>query len=204
MVRPGRERLAGDVEVDETFVGGAEEGVSGRETETKALVVVAVEMDEGRKMGRLRMRCIPDASQDSLEAFIDEAIEPGSVIHTDGWRGYATARLEALGYGHEPVNIKASGSKAHELLPRVHLVASLLKRWLLGTHQGAVSRAHLDYYLDEFTFRFNRRASQHRGKLFYRLLEQAVAVDPVPYEAMVKSVRGLQRARPLKRRRHAT
>lgn len=204
MVRPGRDRLSGDVEIDETFVGGHEEGVSGRETETKALVVIAVEMGEGRTMGRLRMRCVPDASQESLEAFIGEAIEPGSVIHSDGWRGYSTAGLEKLGYGHEPVNIKASGSKAHELLPRVHIVASLLKRWLLGTHQGAVSRAHLDYYLDEFTFRFNRRASQYRGKLFYRLLEQAVAVEPVPYEAMVKGVRGPERLRrrKLSRRRH--
>lgn len=203
MVRPGRDRLTGDVEVDETFVGGSEEGVSGRETETKALVVVAVEMGEGRTMGRLRMRCVPNASQDSLEAFIEEAIEPGSVVHTDGWSGYSTARLQELGYGHEPVNIKASGSKAHEVMPRVHLAASLLKRWLLGTHQGAVSEAHLDYYLDEFAFRFNRRASQYRGKLFFRLLEQAVAVEPVTYEAMVKGVRGPQRSKKRKRRRHA-
>jgi transposase-like protein len=204
MVRPGRDRLSGDVEIDETFVGGHEEGVSGRETATKALVVIAVEMEEGRTMGRLRMRCVPDASQESLEAFIGEAVKPGSVIHSDGWRGYSTAGLEKLGYGHEPVNIKASGSKAHVLLPRVHIVASLLKRWLLGTHQGAVSRAHLDYYLDEFTFRFNRRASQYRGKLFYRLLEQAVAVDPAPYSSMIKGVRGLRRSRRRKRSRHAT
>jgi transposase-like protein len=204
MVRPGRDRLSGNVEVDETFVGGAEDdSACGRETETKALVVIAVEMDEGRAMGRVRMHSVPDASQASLEAFIHKAVDPGAVIHTDGLGGYSTARLEKLGYGHKPINIKASGSQAHEVMPRVHLVASLLKRWLLGTHHGAVSTAHLDYYLDEFTFRFNRRTSKYRGKLFYRLLEQAVSVEPVPYEAIAKGVRGLPRARRRKKRRHA-
>ena len=110
---------------------------------------------------------------------------------TDGLQSYRG--LPEVGYRHDRRVLLGSGESAEAVLPRVHRVASLLKRWLLGTHQGAVSREHLDDYLDEFTFRFNRRTSRHRGKLFYRLLEQAVAVDPVPYAAMVKGVRGLRR-----------
>jgi len=178
MVRPGRDRLHGRVEVDETYIGGLEEGVRGRQTETKALVAVACE-EEGRAIGRIRLRRIRDASAASLEAFVAEAIEPGSVVHTDGWEGYAS--LEMKGYTHRVTVLKRGQQSAAELLPRVHLVVSLLKRWLVGTHQGAVSLQHLDYYLDEFTFRFNRRKSRSRGKLFYRLLQQAVAVEPAPY-----------------------
>lgn len=187
MVRPGRDRLAGRVEVDETYVGGLEEGVPGRGAETKALVVIAAQED-GRRIGRIRMRRIPDASSASLHGFIEESIEPGSVVHTDGWQGYAG--LEPKGYRHEVTILKGRKESALELLPRVHWVVSQLKRWLLGTHQGAVSRAHLDYYLDEFTFRFNRRDSSSRGKLFYRLLQQAVAVEPCPYRSMVQHARG--------------
>lgn len=183
MVRPGRDRLTGRIEVDETFVGGLEEGVRGRQTETKALVVIAAQED-GAGIGRIRMRRIANASAASLESFIAENIEPGSVIHTDGWPGYAG--VAAKGYVHQVTVLTGKKQSASELLPLVHLVASLLKRWLLGTHQGAVSREHLDYYLEEFTFRFNRRNSKSRGKLFYRLVQQAVAVEPVPYKAMVK------------------
>lgn len=129
-----------------------------------------------------------DSSADSLLPFVQEAVGPGTVVITDGLQGYRG--LPNLGYRHDRRVLLGSGESADAVLPRVHRVASLLKRWLLGTHQGAVSREHLDYYLDEFTFRFNRRTSRHRGKLFYRLLEQAVAVDPVPYAAMVKNVRG--------------
>jgi len=182
MVRPGRDRLQGRVEVDETYIGGLEEGGRGRRTETKALIAVACEED-GKAIGRIRLRRIPDASAPSLQAFIREMIQPGSMVHTDGWEGYTG--LEARGYQHEVTVLRSSGQSASELLPRVHRVASLLKRWLLGTHQGAVSVRHLDYYLDEFTFRFNRRRSRSRGKLFYRLLQQAVAVEPVPYKALV-------------------
>ena len=182
MVRPGRDRLSGVVEVDETYVGGPEPGVVGRETANKSLVAVAAEED-GTRIGRIRLRQIPDASAPSLEEFIADAVEPGSVLHTDGWPGYKG--VQALGYGHRVTNIKASGRPAHETLPRVHRVASLLKRWMLGTHQGSVSPEHLDYYLDEFTFRFNRRASRSRGKLFYRLVEQAMATDPVPTKALI-------------------
>jgi transposase-like protein len=183
MVRPGRDRLSGCVEVDETYWGSEEEGVRGRKTESKSLIVIAAQED-GQGIGRIRMRRIPDASAESLMPFIREAIELGSLVHTDGWLGYLP--LEGNGYRHRVTFLKGQKESASELLPRVHRVASLLKRWLLGTHQGAVSREHLDYYLDEFTFRFNRRNSRSRGKLFLRLAEQAVAVGPAPYKSMVK------------------
>jgi transposase-like protein len=183
MVRPGRDRLTGWVEVDETYVGGLEEGVRGRQTERKSLIVIAAQVD-GPGMGRIRMKRIADASADSLMEFVKEAIEPGSTVHTDGWPGYE--RLEREGYAHEITFLKGKKKAASELMPRVHRIASLLKRWILGTHQGAVSHEHLEYYLDEFTFRFNRRRSGNRGKLFYRLVQQAVAINPVPYKSMVK------------------
>jgi transposase-like protein len=196
MVRPGRERLAGRVEVDETYVGALEQGVRGRGALKKALIVVAAEED-GDGVGRIRLRRARDGSADTLQAFIDETIEPGSVVHTDAWLGYE--RLKAHGYRHRITFLSDHAEPATQLLPRVHLIASLLKRWLLGTHQGAVSPAHLDYYLDEFTFRFNRRRSRHPGKLFYRLVQQAVAVEPAPYRRLVKGVRGQHLRR---RRRH--
>ena len=182
MVRPGRDRLSGEVEVDETLLGGLG-GAQGRSTATKALIVVAAEA-VGRGTGRIRMRRIPDGSARTLQGFVEEAIERGSTIHTDGWDGYE--RVKANGYRHRVSFLRGHPELASELLPRVHRVVSLLKRWLLGTHQGAVSRAHLDYYLDEFTFRFNRRTSRHRGKLFFRLVQQAVAVEPVPYARLVR------------------
>ncbi len=187
MVRPGRNRLTGRVEVDETYLGGLEEGVRGRGTKKKALVVVAAQ-EKGKAIGSIRMRRIKDASADSLHPFVFDSIEPGSIAHTDGWEGYTG--LEKKGYKHEVTVISRRKEAASELLPRVHRVVSLLKRWLLGTHQGAVSNEHLDYYLDEFTFRFNRRTSRHRGKLFYLLLQQAVQTEPTPYESMIKHVRG--------------
>lgn len=183
MVRPGRDRLRGCVEVDEAFVGGEEEGVRGRQTESKAMIAVAVEED-GDGIGRIRMRRIPDASAESLMPFIEDSVEPGSIVHTDGWRGYQP--LEGRDYGHKITVLKGHSKTASELMPRVHLAVALLKRWLLGTHQGGVSLEHLDAYLDEFTFRFNRRKSRSRGKLFYRLVEQAVAVEPVPYKSLIK------------------
>jgi transposase-like protein len=182
MVRPGRDRLSGRVEVDETFLGGLG-GAQGRSTATKALIAVAAEA-VGPGIGRIRMRQIPDASARSLNAFLGETIERGSVVHTDGWHGYD--QVKANGYRHRVTFLRGDPARA-DLLPRVHRIVSLLKRWLLGTHQGAVNRAHLDYYLDEFTFRFNRRRSQHRGKLFFRLVEQAVASGPVPYKRLVES-----------------
>jgi len=183
MVRPGRDRLSGRIEVDETYVGGKEAGVHGRETQTKALVVVAAQED-GRGIGRIRMARVPDASAASLQGFIQDVIEPGSVVHTDGWEGYRN--LEQEGYRHEVTVLRNAGKEAAvRLMPRVHRIAALLKRWLLGTHQGAVSPKHLDYYLDEYTFRFNRRKSRSRGKLFHRLVQQAVQIDPSPYNSIV-------------------
>jgi transposase-like protein len=179
MVRPGRDRLSGTVEVDETYWGSEEEGMIGRQTESKALIAVAVE-DTGRKMGRIRMKRIPNASRVSLHGFIKEAIEPGSTVRTDGLNAY----LSMEGYVHDR-QIQSHQESGEPLLPHVHQVVSLLKRWLLGTHQGGIGHAHLDYYLDEFTFRFNRRNSKSRGKLFYRLLQQAVQVDPVTYAQMI-------------------
>lgn len=187
MVRPGRDRLSGKVEVDETYLGSLEEGIRGRKMEKKALIVVATEED-GRGIGRIRMKRIPDASSQSLHTFVGESIEPGSIVHTDGWEGYSG--LEMKGYIHEITVLRKRKESASDLLPRVHRAVSLLKRWLMGTHQGAVSHEHLDYYLDEFTFRFNRRTSRHRGKLFYRLIQQAVVMEPKPYKQMVRHIRG--------------
>ena len=185
MVRSGRDRLSGEVEVDESFIGGIG-GAEGRSTATKALIVVAAEAVR-HGIGRVRMRRIPDASAASLGAFVQDVIEPGSVVHTDGWHGYD--RLKANGYRHRATLLRGDAELAIAQQPRVHRVISLLKRWLLGTHQGAVTQVHLDYYLDEFTFRFNRRRSRHRGKLFFRLVQQAVVADPVPYRQIVKHTR---------------
>lgn len=193
MVRPGRDRLKGVVEVDETYLGGLEEGVIGRQTVKKALIAVAAEED-GNGIGRIRLQHIPDASACSLHTFVLATVESGSIVHTDGWEGYNG--LEAFGYKRKVTVISRRKGQAHELLPRVHLVASLLKRWILGTHQGAVSHAHLAYYLDEFTFRFNRRTSQSRGKLFYRLLQQAMQTAPAPYSTLSKGIRPGPERRP--------
>jgi len=183
MVRPGRDQLSGRVEVDETFLGGLEEGHRGRGQPTKAQIVVAAEED-GAGIGRVRMCRIRNATAENLHLFITVNILPGSVVHTDGWNGYSG--IEAKGYTHE-VTIRGKRKEAaSELMPRVHRVISLFKRWLLGTHQGAISHDYLDYYLDEFTFRFNRRRSQHRGKLFRRLLENAVQIEPAPYKDIVR------------------
>lgn len=190
MVTPGRNRLGGAIEVDETYIGGVKPGKRGRGAAGKALVVIAAEID-GRRIGRIRLRRVPDAAGESLEKAVQEAAEEKSVIRTDGWKGYN--RLNDLGYVHEVVRDEAA-EPGEDLLPCCHRVAALLKRWLLGTHQGAVSHEHLDYYLDEFTFRFNRRTSRHRGKLFYRLLQNAVGVEPVTFRQIVKNVRG-QKAR---------
>ncbi len=186
MVRPGRDKLSGQVEVDETYLGGLEEGVRGRKTEKKALIAVAAE-ENGKGIGRIRMFQIEDASAASLHPFVVNNIDSGSTIHTDGWEGYAG--LDKQGYSHKVTVLRKRKESASELLPRVHRVISLLKRWLMVTHQGAISHAYLDYYLDEFTFRFNRRKSRHRGKLFYRLLQQAVSVEPMTYERLIKHER---------------
>jgi transposase-like protein len=185
MVRPGRDRISGAVEVDESYIGGKKPGKRGRGAAGKALVIIAAQID-GPRIGRIRLRRVPDASAKSLEDAIREGIEPGSTVSTDGWKGYNG--LDRIGYIHNVVREEADVGDS--LLPRCHRVVSLLKRWMLGTHQGAISHEHLDYYLDEYTFRFNRRTSRHRGKLFYRLVQQAVAIEATHYKNMVKHVRG--------------
>jgi len=181
MVTPGRNRLAGTIEVDESYIGGERSGKRGRGAEGKALVVIAAEIKSPR-IGRIRLQRVADASAISLEGAVEKAVSQGSVIRTDEWKGYS--QLQSLGYVHEI--IRKDAEIGDNLLPSCHRVAALLKRWLLGTHQGAVSHEHLDYYLDEFTFRFNRRTSKHRGKLFFRLLQNAVQVEPVPFRQLVK------------------
>ena len=174
MVRPGRDRLSGTVEVDEVYIGGERPGKRGRGAAGKALVLIAAQVD-GSKIGRIRLARVADASAPVLSQAVTAAASPGSQVLSDGWNGDAT--LKAKGYRHEVV--RDSAIVGANLLPRANRVAALLQRWLLGTHQGAVAAAHLDYYLDEFTFRFNRRTSGSRGLLFQRLVEQALALAPV-------------------------
>lgn len=174
MVRPGRDRLSGPVEVDEVYIGGKRQGKRGRGAAGKSLVLIAVE-DKASHIGRIRLCRILNASATSLIQAVKETVEPGSIVHTDGWNGYRG--LASKGYKHNV--IRQSSDVGENLLPLANRAVSLLKRWLLGTHQGAVHRSYLDYYLDEFTFRFNRRTSRSRGKLFYRLVQQAVAIAPV-------------------------
>ncbi len=185
MVRPDRDLLTGDVEVDETYLGGVETGRrGGRQRDSiKEIVVIGVEMHSPKGLGRVRLRRVEDLSAASLVGFITDVVEPGSVIITDGWNSYRS--LPRRGYTHKRTSIRAGDDPAHVVQPGVHRVASLLKRWLMGTHQGAIRGEHLDAYLEEFTFRFNRRSSRRRGLLFYRLLEQAVVTDPAPYKDLV-------------------
>lgn len=180
MVRPGRDRLDGIVEVDETYIGGGKPGKRGRGAAGKVLVVIAVQLDD-KRIGRIRLQRVPDASGKSLEKAVGDTVALSSIVRTDGWNGYS--RLGTKGFVHEIARQEAE--VGDNLLPKCNIVASLLKRWLLGTHHGAVQASHLDYYLDEFTFRFNRRTSESRGKLFFRLVQQAVAIDPVPRKYFV-------------------
>ena len=172
MVCPGRDQLSGTVQVDETFWGSEHTGKRGRGAGGKTLILVGIER-KGSKLGRVRLMRVPDAAGETLVPAIVEMIAPGSVIETDGWSGYSG--LAEKGYDHRVLHDVAKD----DTLPQVHLVVSLLKRWLLGTHQGGVQVSHLEYYLDEFTFRFNRRTSRSRGLLFRRILENAVQLTPV-------------------------
>ena len=179
MIRAGRESLVGPVEVDDAFVGGKEEGVAGRETYKKAKIVAAVEIQgPSRKvLGRIRISLISDFSAKSLLGFIKSNVELGSRVITDGWEGYGS--LSANGYVHEVHPGQA------ELLPNVHRVISLMKRWLLGTHQGAVRPKQLQHYLDEFAFRHNRRKSHHVGKIFLRMVQGTAGTEVTPYWKLV-------------------
>lgn len=184
VVRPDCDRLGGQIEVDEIYVGDVAAGGGRRHLGSKALVAIAAQID-GKGIGRIRLRRIPAASPSQLVAFVKHAVEPGSIVITDGWKAYAGLKQE--GFKHRPRLINPSGKTASALLPRVYRVASLLKRWLMGTHQGVLSREQLDSYLDEFTFRYNRRTSRNRWKLFYELVAQAAAVEPVPSSRLVAS-----------------
>lgn len=186
LVRPGRELLGGRVEVDETYIGGIEPGLSGgRAKGKKALVGIAVERVEPRGFGRCRMAWLLDGSSVTLRAFLTDHVQQGATVITDGWGPYRPATKDL--YVHE--RVVAPGTKASELLPGVHRIASLVDRWLLGTHQGAVNESHLSFYLDEFVFRFNRRHSRSRGMVFYRVLELAARHDPVRYSELVLNPR---------------
>jgi len=180
MVNPNRTKLTRIVEVDECYIGGVEhDGKRGRGTDNKSIVVIGVELLEGKnQMGRVRMKVVPDVSGNSLVGFIKENVEPGSTVITDGWSGFAS--VGTSGYTHVvPKKFEVADEK--NLLPHVHMIVSLLKCWLLGTHQGAVQEMHLQAYLDEYVFRFNRRKSAKRGLLFYRLLESAMHIPPITY-----------------------
>jgi len=195
MVRPDRDQLAGEVEVDETYLGEEEPGITGRRILNRAIVVIAVEMNGGT-IGRIRLRHVPAVNASCLHGFIVDVVKPDSVIHTDGWQGYAN--IAGKGFRHRVTVTRTSSAPAHIPFPGVHRVASLLKRWILGTHQGGVSDEHLPYYLDEFTFRFNRRTSQARGLLFYRLITQAAHSSHVSTDALFRATgRGPARRRPL-------
>ncbi len=187
MVLSSRNKLSGVVEVDETLVGGKKAGKRGRGAEGKSLVVIAVEI-LGRKTGRVRLSRIQSASSENLNKFILNNIEPSSSIITDGWRSYS--QLEELGYTHH-VQKPKTNEDGEEVLPNVHRIASLLKRWLLGTHQSYLNKGKMEYYLDEYVFRYNRRTSKSRGLLFLRLLEQAVITKPVSYTEVINNNHGL-------------
>ncbi len=182
MVRLGRDQLSGAIEVDETYVGGIGTKIRGRGAKRKTIVAIAAEV-RGRGPGRIRMAKVPDLSAPSLRGFVRDNVQKGAELRTDAWSGYNG--IEVMGYKHIVINISDSGDPAHVVMPRVHRVASLLDRWWLGIHQGAIRPSHLDYYLDEFTFRFNRRTSKARGLLFFRLMEQAIDCNPVPRKMII-------------------
>lgn len=200
-MEPTSGKLKGTVEVDESFVGGNEPGVRGRLSKTKAKVIIAIEK-RGQGSGRVRLRQIEDFRADTLCGFVEEVVEDGATVITDGLGAYRS--LPKRGYDHIAHNIKKAkhpdGTKmqAHELMPAVHRASALLKRWILGTHQGAVSKELLDYYLAEFAFRYNRRMSRHRGLLFYRLAEQAMATEPQPYVELLTEPASKRRKRKVK------
>lgn len=181
MVRSGRECLSGIVEVDETYLGGPVEGKRGRGAFGKQIVFVAAEV-RGRKVGRIRLSHIPDVSGVTLGRAVTEAVTKGSTVRTDGWKGYNNIKVAS--YRHE-VAAESTDELATIVLPRCHLVVSLVKRWILGTLQGNVGKEHLQDYLNEFTFRFNRRSSKSRGLLFYRLAQQVVVTPPNPRSEIV-------------------
>jgi transposase-like protein len=191
-VRPERRPLAARVEADETLIGGAKPGRPGRGAVGKTVVAGAVETAPGkgreRRLGRLRLKAVPDASAKSLASFLAGNVAPPATVTTDGWQGYAG--LGEAGYAHEPINLARAWGDAVLRLPAIHLVFGLAKRWLLGTHHGAVSKKHLQAYLDEYVFRFNRRTAKNISHRFARLVEQAVLTPPASYRNIVGRTAG--------------
>lgn len=177
MVWSEREQLSGAVEVDEALVGGVERGGKHGRGTSKSVVVIAIEVKDPMGFGRVRLRHVPNASGASLLPFVCDVVTPGATVRTDSWLGYKG--LSKRGYRHERTMRSGAGDPAHVSMPGVHRVASLLKRWILGTYQGSVVPAHLQSYLEEFTFRFNRRSSRSRGLVFRRLIEQAMITGPI-------------------------
>lgn len=183
MVNPTREKLSGLVEIDETFISGGivpRKNKGNNSSKSKIVVLVAVELLEPKGFGRVRLRHVSAATKDNIQKFILDVVNPGSVIYSDGSPAYNCAKEN--GFTHHRTVHLGSDIAAHITMPGVHRVASLLKRWLLGAYQGAIQEKQLEYYLDEYTFRFNRRKSKSRGLLFYRLLEQAVITAPLTYD----------------------
>ena len=187
MVRPDRDLLHGTVEVDEAYLALRRESLESRKAagfkahDRSLLVATAlvVEVLDSKGFGRIRLRRIQAPTIGELMPFVRANLKPGTTVRTDGSPIYRPLRDE--GFNHDPFVILGSKTAAHIPLPGVHRVTSLLKRWLLGTHQGAVDPRHVDYYLDEFAFRFNRRTSRSRGMLFYRLMQQSAITAPVTY-----------------------
>ena len=183
MVFAERSKLAGYVEADEAYYGGRRAGKKGR-SPGKTIVAIACEVHSSRSWGRIRLQAVPDASAKSLHFFLHDTVELGATVMTDHWSGYRGLH----GFDHQPVSITNSPDPAHVVMPAVHHVASLLKRWLLGTHQGRVEPRQLQAYLDEFAFRFNRRRATKPGLLFHRLIEGSVAHDPVTYQTVAAGI----------------
>ena len=178
--------LSGVVEVDDAYWGGRRKGERGRRKGggSKDLLLVAVEVKNGAA-GRLRLARLPDHTAKSFTGAVQRHVSVGSQVHTDGLRSYAP--LATQGYDHTPQVIgQNNGARAVALLPNAHRAISLLKRWLLGTHQGAPSGKHIAGYLEEFEFRFNRRTARHRSLLFERLVDCAVKYTAPPYWQIIQ------------------
>jgi transposase-like protein len=178
MRRLNREKLIDKVEVDESFIGGHHEGQRGRGSENKTLLCIGLERDTSKKKnqcGRIRIEIIDDASKNSIEDFIIENVDKEAIVVTDKWPSYN--HINELIKKHLP----QKSDKENDPLGGIHLVSSLLKRWLLGTHQGRVEKKHLQQYVDEFVFRFNRRKSKSRGKVFFRLIDECIVHTVKPY-----------------------
>ena len=195
MVRSNREKLSGIIEVDEEYIGGTlEGGKRGRGSENKQLVAVAVQLEKTPgdnldrpslryyRLAKIRAKHIPNASKVELHTFIKENIAEGSTLMRDEWSGYCG--IDNEGYYSEITKVSKATSE-DDKLPHVHLAISLINRWILGTYQGSIDEYNLQTYLEEFTFRFNRKTSHNRGWLFYRMIQGAMATEPHTYESLL-------------------